>query len=90
MVEFIKFCAANDLHFISDEIYAKSVFENHSIPAECANFTSALSLDWQSMIDPTRFHVLYSASKDFCANGLQLGVVYTKNKGMLSSMSSIG
>lgn len=42
------------------------------------------------MIDPTRFHVLYSASKDFCANGLQLGVVYTKNKGMLSSMSSIG
>ncbi|KAL2399724.1 putative inactive 1-aminocyclopropane-1-carboxylate synthase-like protein 2 [Exophiala dermatitidis] len=90
MIEFMKFCAANDLHFISDEIYAKSVFENPAIPAECQKFTSALSLDWQRLISPMRFHVLYGASKDFCANGLRLGVVYTKNTGILASMSSIG
>ncbi|CAG9982673.1 unnamed protein product [Clonostachys byssicola] len=84
---FMTFCNENNLHFISDEIYAKSVFEN---PALDAQFTSALSLDWKSLISPNQFHVLYSASKDFCANGLRLGVVYSKNEGLFRSMSSIG
>ncbi|EWY84341.1 hypothetical protein FOYG_14093 [Fusarium oxysporum NRRL 32931] len=85
--EFMAFCNENDLHFISDEIYAKSVFQN---PALTGEFKSALAIDWKDLISPNRFHVLYSASKDFCANGLRIGVVYSQNKGLFRSMSSIG
>lgn len=85
--EFIGFCNENELHFISDEIYAKSVFEN---PFLTNDFVSALAIDWIKLIAPNRFHVLYSASKDFCANGLRIGVVYSQNKGLFRSMSSIG
>ncbi|KAJ5404585.1 hypothetical protein N7509_004456 [Penicillium cosmopolitanum] len=87
--EFAAFCGDNNLHFISDEIYAFSVFSNPAIPA-ATSFTSVLSLDLDNIIDPTRMHVLYGASKDFCANGLRMGFVCSKNEGIIGSMSSIG
>uniref|UniRef100_A0A8H7K144 Aminotransferase class I/classII large domain-containing protein n=1 Tax=Bionectria ochroleuca TaxID=29856 RepID=A0A8H7K144_BIOOC len=52
-------------------------------------FVSTLSLDLQGIIDQNRHHVLYGASKDFCANGLRLGVVCTRNKGIIGAISSI-
>ena len=52
-------------------------------------FVSTLSLDLRDVIDPTLMHVLYGASKDFCANGLRLGVVCTINEGLIGAMSSI-
>jgi len=33
-------------------------------------------------------HVVYGASKDFCANGMRLGVVHTRNEGVLGAVSS--
>ncbi|CAG8093623.1 unnamed protein product [Penicillium salamii] len=86
---FIRFCAGNQLHFISDEIYAKSLFANPAIPSPVP-FISTLSLDYQSLIDPSLVHILYGASKDFCANGIRLGLVCTKNEGIMGAMSSIG
>ncbi|CAG8243574.1 unnamed protein product [Penicillium salamii] len=86
---FIRFCADNQLHFISDEIYAKSPFANPAIPSPVP-FISTLSLDYQSLIDPSLVHILYGASKDFCANGIRLGLVCTKNEGIMGAMSSIG
>ena len=53
------------------------------------SFVSALSLDTKDLIDPAYFHVLYGASKDFCLNGLRIGAVFTKNKGLLGAMTSI-
>ncbi|KAE8406708.1 pyridoxal phosphate-dependent transferase [Aspergillus pseudonomiae] len=88
LLEFAAFCGRNKLHFISDEIYAKSVFPNTAMPSPTP-FVSALSLDLRDVIDPTLMHVLYGASKDFCANGLRLGVVCTINEGLIGAMSSI-
>lgn len=88
MKEFAKFCGLNKLHLISDEIYAKSVFVDPTIPT-ATPFSSILTLDTADLIDPTLVHVLYGASKDFCANGLRLGFVYTRNKGIIGAMSSI-
>ncbi|CAG7556406.1 unnamed protein product [Fusarium equiseti] len=85
--EFIGFCNENDLHFISDEDICQVCLGN---PVLTSDFVSALAIDWMKLIAPTRFHVLYSASKDFCANGLRIGVVYSQNKGLFRSMSSIG
>jgi hypothetical protein len=39
-------------------------------------------LDLADRIDPQLVHVAYGASKDFCANGLGLGMLHTKNKGL--------
>ncbi|EAA65386.1 hypothetical protein AN0744.2 [Aspergillus nidulans FGSC A4] len=88
--EFILFCAAHRLHLISDEIYAHSVFKNPALP-NATPFVSILSLNLVNShtIDPTMIHVLYGASKDFCANGLRLGIVCTRNQGIIRAMSSI-
>ncbi|KAF4341576.1 plp-dependent transferase [Fusarium beomiforme] len=85
---FASICGEHGLHLISDEIYAKSVFPNPAIP-NAVPFVSTLSLDISGVIDKTRHHVLYGASKDFCANGLRLGFVCTQNKGIMGAMSSI-
>jgi aspartate/methionine/tyrosine aminotransferase len=86
---FASFCGKNDLHFISDEIYAFSVFPNSAIPTPTP-FTSILALDLVDVINPLRMHVLYGASKVFCAHGLRMGFVHTNNEGTLGAMSSIG
>ncbi|KAG5759279.1 hypothetical protein H9Q72_012592 [Fusarium xylarioides] len=85
---FASICDQRDLHFISDEIYAKSTFQNPAMP-EAVPFISTMSLDFSGIIDPKRHHVLYGASKDFCANGLRLGLVCTRNQGIMGALSSI-
>lgn len=87
--QFAAFCGQNQLHFISDEIYALSILSNPAIP-NSTPFVSILSLDLQGIIDPVLIHVLYGASKDFCANGLRLGLVCTRNGVVKSAISSIG
>ncbi|TPR06463.1 hypothetical protein CAN33_0021540 [Aspergillus niger] len=82
------FCGRLQLHFISDEVYAKSVFVNAAI-ATPISFLSTLALDLRDVINPTILHVLYGASKDFCANGLRLGLVSTRNEGIMGAVSSI-
>ncbi|KAF5603999.1 plp-dependent transferase [Fusarium pseudocircinatum] len=86
---FASICSERDLHLISDEIYATSVFPNPSVP-KAVPFVSTLSLDLEGVIDKSRHHVLYGASKDFCANGLRLGFVCTRNEGIMGALSSIG
>ncbi|KAF2018114.1 PLP-dependent transferase [Aaosphaeria arxii CBS 175.79] len=88
LAEFMSFCHSNNLHLISDEIYAFSVFPNPNLE-NSNSFTSVLSLTALHMIDPRFLHVIYGASKDFCANGLRLGLVCTKNEGVIGAMSSI-
>jgi len=87
MKEIASFCSERGCHFISDEIYARSVFHNPNIP-EAPAFVSTLAYDLTDHIDPQMHHVLYGASKDFCMNGLRLGFLYTKNKGIIGAMSS--
>lgn len=85
---FATFCGKHNLHFISDEIYAQSVFNNAALP-NAVPFVSTLTLDISRHMNPAMAHVLYGASKDFCANGLRLGLVCTQNEGVLGAMSSI-
>ncbi|KAK4173706.1 putative 1-aminocyclopropane-1-carboxylate synthase [Triangularia setosa] len=79
------FCQTHGLHLISDEIYGQSFY---SIPAiaNAVPFTSTLALDLP--IDDQKLHVAYGASKDFCANGLRLGMLHTRNKGLMGAIAS--
>jgi aspartate/methionine/tyrosine aminotransferase len=67
--ECLRFCQERGLHYISDEIFALSVFEN---PDAAGNpFVSALSLIDEG-IDSSRVHVVWSASKDFGCSGIRM------------------
>lgn len=66
--ELISFSARHDIHLISDEIYALSVFDPD------VRFRSVLSFD---LPKPDLVHLLWGFSKDFCLAGYRCGVIHT-------------
>ncbi|GFZ50714.1 hypothetical protein JCM24511_08472 [Saitozyma sp. JCM 24511] len=86
LLSYARFCEERDLHLVSDEIYAMSVYENKSFP-DAAPFTSMLSLDVERELgmefDKARLHVVYGMSKDFCANGLRIGSLVSQHNPLL-------
>jgi hypothetical protein len=73
--EMINFCQRHGLHYISDEVFANTVFD-----PKADQFVSALSLlhnpdekqgvsqeDRKSIIEPSLVHVVWSTTKDFGA-----------------------
>lgn len=86
--EIARFCGRNNLHLISDEVFAISVYEN-SQAANITPFTSLLEMNLDDSIDPHLVHVAYGMGKDFCAAGLHLGALHSKNQGLIAAVSSI-
>ncbi|KAJ5119730.1 hypothetical protein N7448_010399 [Penicillium atrosanguineum] len=80
IIELMKLCQKYQIHLVSDEIYALSVWENtidqHPPPVK---FESALSIDPNGIIDPRLVHALWGMSKDFGANGIRLGVIISQH-----------
>ncbi|KAF3918310.1 hypothetical protein ABW21_db0205137 [Orbilia brochopaga] len=69
------FCNRHQIHFISDEIYALSLYSTPS-NTSATPFTSVFAVkDLTSIIAPHLIHVLHGMSKDFCANGLRMGAL---------------
>ena len=89
-------CQKYGIHFISDEIYALSVWENNVDGADVASpeavpFASALSLDLSDIISPSHVHVLWGLSKDFGANGLRVGFIISQaNEDFMSAVTAYG
>ncbi|KAI1760550.1 acc synthase [Hypoxylon sp. FL1150] len=77
LIGLMRFCAAKNIHLISDEIYALSVYKPRNGPSE--NFTSIRAIDPTDIIDPSLVHVLYGMSKDFSSAGMRLGCVVSQN-----------
>ncbi|KAF7547039.1 hypothetical protein G7Z17_g8003 [Cylindrodendrum hubeiense] len=100
IIRLMELCQKHKIHFISDEIYALSVFPN-TIDANPppVPFESALTIDPTGIIDPSRVHVLWGMSKDFGANGIRVGTIISQSNpslhasiiavGLYSSVSSI-
>ncbi|XP_068238829.1 probable inactive 1-aminocyclopropane-1-carboxylate synthase-like protein 2 [Palaemon carinicauda] len=72
-------CAKYEVQFISDEIYALSLFEGNQ-------FDSVLSLD---IPDPSRTHFLWGFSKDFGLAGLRIGVIYSFSEEVVQALSNL-
>ncbi len=62
LLEYMRLCQKYNLHLISDEIYALSVWDNPRAP-DAPKFTSVLSIDASGIIDPSLVHVLWGMSK---------------------------
>jgi gliotoxin/aspirochlorine biosynthesis aminotransferase len=76
IVECMEFCQERGLHLISDEIYALTTL--HDAPDYAPPFASALSLteplvpEGAVKVDPSRVHVVWSASMLFGSSGLKV------------------
>jgi aspartate/methionine/tyrosine aminotransferase len=76
LVECMEFCQERGLHLISDEIYALTSLNGSS--SNSTPFVSTLSLteplvpEGAVKIDPSRVHVVWSASKLFGLSGLRV------------------
>ncbi|KAK9704542.1 hypothetical protein K7432_010122 [Basidiobolus ranarum] len=85
--ELLRFANRNGLHVISDEIYALSAFNE----VDQTPFVSVYSLpNLEALIDPKLVHLVWSFSKDFCANGLRVGVVLSPyNSELIEALQSV-
>lgn len=78
--ECIAWCRDNQIHLVSDEIYAGSVYRKDQ-----ADFVSALKLaaDGSSSSSSSGLgpfvHFVYAMSKDFALSGLRVGFSYSEN-----------
>jgi len=78
IVSYANLCQRHNLHLISDEIYALSVFPSREVPSP-ERFVSALSVNFEEVgVDSGRIHVVYGMSKDFNANGFRVGVLVSQ------------
>jgi len=61
---YLRFCQRHNLHLLSDEIYALSVWDNRDA-TDAPGFTSILSVDTinSGLINPDLVHVLWGLSK---------------------------
>lgn len=88
IIKLMQMCQKHQIHLISDEIYALTVWRTPNEGEEILSdvpalepFTSVLSISTTSdvMIDPALIHVLWGLSKDFGANGLRLGCIISQH-----------
>ncbi|CAM1506360.1 Fc.00g060010.m01.CDS01 [Cosmosporella sp. VM-42] len=87
LISIMRFCQKHQLHLLSDEIYACSVFDSgepNTVP-----FTSILSIDSRDLIDPELLHVTYGLSKDFGVAGLRLGAIITRSRPILRAVDAV-
>lgn len=82
----LQFCQKYQIHLISDEVYALSVYGS----GDSIGFVSVLSIDPVPLgVDPALVHVLYGMSKDFAAAGLRLGCLISQNQRFLQAALSM-
>ena len=74
-------CAKFEMHFISDEVYAMSVYDPE------VKFESILCLP--NVVDPLRTHFLWGMSKDLGVAGFRFGVIHTKSKDALKVLTGM-
>ncbi|KAF7596690.1 hypothetical protein BBP40_000613 [Aspergillus hancockii] len=86
IADLLRFCQTQDLHFISDEIYALSTFD---VGAE-SRLCQVLQMDLSEIrVDMARIHILYSVSKDLGSSGLRMGFLITQDNPHLRFAMSI-
>ncbi|KAF2206062.1 aminotransferase [Delitschia confertaspora ATCC 74209] len=92
LIALMKLCQKYQVHLISDEIYALSVWQNKvDTSADLVGFQSVLSIDTRDIIDPRLVHVLWGMSKDFGANGIRIGAIISQgNPELLAACRSCG
>ncbi|MCJ1314174.1 hypothetical protein MMC25_007854 [Agyrium rufum] len=89
LIAIIQLCQKHDLHLISDEIYALSIWKKNS-PGGQSDHRSVLAIDTAGLIEASRVHVLWGLSKDFGASGLRVGcIISQRNSALMLAIQNI-
>lgn len=80
ILDCIDWCRENQVHLVSDEIYAGSVYDDET-------FVSALQLAGDEL--GPYVHWVYSLSKDFALSGTRIGAAYSENLGLRLPMQKL-
>eukprot|EP01018_Ginkgo_biloba_P012779 Gb_22779 [translate_table: standard] len=74
----LEFAREKNIHFISDEIYAGSVYAS-------PQFTSVAEVVDSGNFDKSKVHIIYGISKDLGLPGFRVGVLYSYNDKVLAA-----
>ncbi|EYE98293.1 putative aspartate aminotransferase [Aspergillus ruber CBS 135680] len=89
LCSYMRLCNDLDIHLVSDELYALSVWENLELENPIP-FKSALCFEAKNLMNPEKLHVIWGMSKDFGATGLRIGCLISQsNKQFLDACESI-
>ncbi|KAK4531023.1 hypothetical protein CCYA_CCYA06G1880 [Cyanidiococcus yangmingshanensis] len=78
----IDWCRSHEMHLVSDEAYALSVFRHHA-----GRFLSVADVLAHKGLG-NDVHIVWTFSKDFCMSGMRCGVLFTENKALLQAVRS--
>ncbi|KAK8963168.1 putative aminotransferase ACS10 [Platanthera guangdongensis] len=82
LYDLLNFVTERNLHLISDEIYAGSIYGTEG-------FVSVAELLDTEDFDKSRVHIVYGLSKDLSLAGLRVGVIYSYNANVLAATSKL-
>eukprot|EP00127_Corallochytrium_limacisporum_P003945 Clim_evm30s155 gene=Clim_evmTU30s155 len=81
----VRFCRRLGIHFVSDEIYASSVYRKPPVP-----YVSLFEVCKDEGGMGNDMHVIWGFSKDFAVNGLRVGCVASECKPLLKAYDNLG
>ena len=92
--ECIEWGRENEIHIVSDEIYAGSVYRESATNTDGPTFESALSVaaghkGGDGLGIGPYVHFVYALSKDFCLSGLRVGAAYSENSDIRLPMQKL-
>ncbi|WCJ36540.1 1-aminocyclopropane-1-carboxylate synthase [Euphorbia peplus] len=82
LYELLDFAREKNIHIISDEIFAGSVYGNDE-------FVSMAQIVEEDELDKNRVHIIYGLSKDLSLPGFRVGVIYSYNESVLTAAKKL-
>ncbi|XP_050224581.1 probable aminotransferase ACS12 [Mercurialis annua] len=78
LYEILDFAQEKNIHIISDEIFAGSVYGSDE-------FVSMAQIAEEEEFDKSRVHIIYGLSKDLSLPGFRVGAIYSYNESVLTA-----
>ncbi|CAK0764832.1 hypothetical protein CVIRNUC_003198 [Coccomyxa viridis] len=85
--EYLEWCCEHNIHLVSDEIYANSVFKK----AQFVSLATILDQSSAALQEKGRLlvHTVFGLSKDWGISGLRVGWLHTLNQDLTGAMDSL-